>query len=157
MRPPALVLSGKVIRLLVEIRVLALRRVLVVSLERGGQLALRDAECRLRLGDGLPAVDEDPHPQVQALGEAAGPRGRSQPVQRGEPHELAVAAQSHAAFIYMAPAPHIVYSEELSKAFKRGHPIANPEPVVYESVGANGELTQSKPKPIAIGDVGYIQ
>ncbi|VDC01180.1 unnamed protein product [Peniophora sp. CBMAI 1063] len=57
----------------------------------------------------------------------------------------------------MAPAPHVIYSEELSGAFQRGHPMANPQPVVYETIGSNGEVIRSGPRPIEIGDVGYIQ
>ncbi|VDC01178.1 unnamed protein product [Peniophora sp. CBMAI 1063] len=57
----------------------------------------------------------------------------------------------------MSPAPHVVYSEELSGAFKRGHPIANPQPVNYHIENAEGEVTQSGLTPVQIGDVGYIQ
>ncbi|KZV74503.1 hypothetical protein PENSPDRAFT_194242 [Peniophora sp. CONT] len=45
------------------------------------------------------------------------------------------------------PAPHQVYSEELSNAFRRGHPIAVPHPGVK-----NGHIL----RPVSIGDVGYI-
>ncbi|VDC06488.1 unnamed protein product [Peniophora sp. CBMAI 1063] len=44
---------------------------------------------------------------------------------------------------------HSVYSKELSDAFRRGHPIANPQPVDY---GGGEEL-----RPVEVGDVGYIQ
>lgn len=47
-----------------------------------------------------------------------------------------------------SPAPHQVYSEELSRAFKRGHPLAEPHASIK-----NGRLV----RPITIGDVGYIQ
>jgi hypothetical protein len=51
-------LGRKVIRLLVEVGVLAARRILVVLAQRGHQVALGYPERFLHLLDGLPAVDE---------------------------------------------------------------------------------------------------
>ena len=48
----------------------------------------------------------------------------------------------------MSQAPHEVYSEELSQAFRRGHPVAVPHPGFRD-----GQLM----RPVDIGDVGYIQ
>ena len=48
----------------------------------------------------------------------------------------------------MSQAPHEVYSEELSQAFRRGHPVAVPHPGFKD-----GQLM----RPVGIGDVGYIQ
>ncbi|VDB88670.1 unnamed protein product [Peniophora sp. CBMAI 1063] len=56
----------------------------------------------------------------------------------------------------MSPAPHVVFSHELSKAFRRGHPVANPQPVELQSTNSNG-VTEQLLRPAEIGDVGYIQ
>ncbi|KZV72229.1 hypothetical protein PENSPDRAFT_368623 [Peniophora sp. CONT] len=55
----------------------------------------------------------------------------------------------------MAPAPHRVYSQELSAAFRRGHPIAHPQPVEYQTGNSDG--AGGVRRPVEIGDVGYIQ
>ncbi|KZV68981.1 hypothetical protein PENSPDRAFT_501176 [Peniophora sp. CONT] len=63
----------------------------------------------------------------------------------------------------MAPAPHTVYSQELSRSFRRGHPIANPQPIDYDGDGdgvlRNQEAQDEQPqlRPVEVGDVGYIQ
>ncbi len=57
-RPWSVVLCGNVVRLLVEIGILTTRRVLVVAVERGGQVAIGNPQCRFHFGDRLPAVDE---------------------------------------------------------------------------------------------------
>ncbi|KZV60706.1 hypothetical protein PENSPDRAFT_759875 [Peniophora sp. CONT] len=52
----------------------------------------------------------------------------------------------------MAPPPHRLYSDELSRSFQRGLPIANPQAVVYTDVHG-----QCHVRPVEIGDVGFIQ
>ncbi|KZV68956.1 hypothetical protein PENSPDRAFT_500541 [Peniophora sp. CONT] len=63
----------------------------------------------------------------------------------------------------MSPVPHRIYSQELSRAFKRGHPIANPQPVDYSDDDDDDDDDEdvddetSTLRPVEIGDVGYIQ
>ncbi|VDB88671.1 unnamed protein product [Peniophora sp. CBMAI 1063] len=56
----------------------------------------------------------------------------------------------------MTPTPHRVYSQELSSAFRRGYPIANPQAAVYHKAG-NSSGDVGVRRAVEIGDVGYIQ
>src|ERR1019366_28230 len=95
-----------------------------------------------------PASGEQPHSQIEVIGQAAGPRGRAQRLQCGKPHELAVPAEAYASEVAPAALEDLGVDDEF-------HVLHPREPAAVAIVDADTDLYRAYRRVCEVGaDLG---